>query len=420
MKANPASTVNAFAKGASSAELQEAERGFRIMLRRRFSARWISANAKDLMGQANVEYAEWVVERNNNRPARNPVGWLLTCAYRRAINLLDTETRNPRAASIDAVFHLADESTPTPEQQALDNDRQKRLREALSFLPPKEVKLLSMVYFEDLSIREAGRKLGWQKSAADRHHNAALKKLKALVGERAFLSPAPLGLAAWAAVNDRGRGALAATWDAALTPAREAIALSAEAVTFCLGRAAELWRRLAPLSDPGSATATSGGVRALGACGAGLAVVCGLAISVGGGTAVVTTNPQRVGPPAVAGPARPAALWTPGLLTPEPLTLEPAAPETSKAKSKAKAKRKAAERPRLKAARRAPKNRHSKPKAKANDTLSEPGSTGESAPAPEPAPETPEPSGSSSPPPAPAGGSGSSSAPTPPAREFGL
>src|SRR4051794_33556321 len=173
------------------------------MLRKKFSAVWIAENARDVLGQANMEYAEWL---EDNPPARNPVGWLLNCAYRRAQNLLDSQTRKPSEASLEAVFHLADEATPSPEQQALDRDRHRRLREMLNFLPEKECALLALVYFEDHSIREAGRKVGWQKSAADRHHDRAMEKLRALVGDdRSLLSPATLGLAAWSVTKGEGQ-----------------------------------------------------------------------------------------------------------------------------------------------------------------------------------------------------------------------
>lgn len=162
------------------AELREAERGIKRILAKKFSARWIAKNARDLLGQTSIEYAEWL---KDNPPAKNPVGWLLNGAYWRALNLLDSETRRPPTSSLDDVFHLADESTPTPEQRVLSADLQRRLREALSHLPDKECKLLTLVYFEHMSIREAGRRLGWQKSAADRHHTTALKKMRALVDD---------------------------------------------------------------------------------------------------------------------------------------------------------------------------------------------------------------------------------------------
>jgi RNA polymerase sigma factor (sigma-70 family) len=161
-------------------QLRDAERTFRLMLRK-FPPVWVAENASDLLAQANVEYAEWLRDRP---PARNPVGWLLTCAYRRALNLWDKQRRRPASAPLDHVFHLADKSTLTPEEQVLDRDLRERLRAALEHLPDKERKLLELVYYGGFSVREAGRKLGWQKSAADRHHRAALAKLEAFVGDR--------------------------------------------------------------------------------------------------------------------------------------------------------------------------------------------------------------------------------------------
>lgn len=251
------------AKGATPAQLREAERGFKLMLRRRFSSVWIAENAADLLGQANVEYAEWL---EHNQPARNPVGWLLTCAYRRAQNLLDTQTRRPPSTSLDDVFHLADESTPTPEQQILDRAREERLQSALGHLAEKERKLLALVYFSDLSIREAGRKLGWQKSAADRHHRAALEKLHALVGDRSLLSPATIGVAAWAATYGN-RHRLGAALDIALTPVRQAAAIGAEVGEWVARQIGDLGRRVGPLTDHASAAASSGGGRLLGPAG---------------------------------------------------------------------------------------------------------------------------------------------------------
>jgi RNA polymerase sigma factor (sigma-70 family) len=279
------------ARGLTPAQLRKAEEGIGPMLGQKFSAAWIAKNGRDLLGQANIEYAEWL---KDNGPAGNPVGWILQCVYWRAINLLDSETRKPSPASIDAVFHLADESAPSPEQEALDNDRQRRLQDALSHLSEKERRLLMLVYFEDMSVREAGRKLGWRKSAADRHHTAAMKKMLALVGDRRLLSPATLGPAAWVAVRGETRHALAGTWDAALGPLREGVAFSTEAVEEGAHRLADLARRLSPLTETGNAAAASGGGRILGYCGAAAGVVvCGLL-----GSGVVGQGVSRSTPPA--------------------------------------------------------------------------------------------------------------------------
>lgn len=288
------------AGGLTPAQLREAERGLKLMLARKFSAVWIAEHAKDVLGQANVEYTEWL---ERNPPARNPIGWLLTCAYRRALNLLDSQSRRPPQASIETVFHLADESTPTPEQVVLDNDRIGRLQDALSHLPQKERELLALVYFEGDSIREAGRKLGWRKSAADRHHGSAMKRMLALVGDRALLSPATLGPAAWIALQgERTR------WAAGLDT--QAAELGAHPVT-------EFVRRLVPFTEAGSTAAAGGGGRLLAQCGAvaGIAacsLFAGPALqstveAVGSAKGVDRVQPQAVEPTREATPVPPAS-----------------------------------------------------------------------------------------------------------------
>jgi len=146
----------------SGRELRAAEEGFLRLLRcKRFSAAWIEENAADLFAQAQKEYAERLAA---GRPADNPVGWLIVCAWQRAKNLLDSRRRRPHTASIEAEVDLADTSTPTPEQQVLDQDRVERLRKAMGYLIEEERRLLELSYFEGMSVREAGRELGWSKS----------------------------------------------------------------------------------------------------------------------------------------------------------------------------------------------------------------------------------------------------------------
>ncbi len=148
------------------------------MLARNLSATWIAKHAEDLLAQAYVEYAKWL---KDNPPAENPVGWILHCARWRAMNLLDSEKRRPRQTSLDAVFHLADESTPGPAQRIIERASERRVLVALRHLPPKERELLYLVYYEGMSIRGAGQELGWEKSAADRHHAAAAEKMRAML-----------------------------------------------------------------------------------------------------------------------------------------------------------------------------------------------------------------------------------------------
>ncbi len=165
--------------GLTDDQFKEAARGTRLKLSRVFSATWINENAEDLLIQANVEYAEWL---EGNSPARNPVGWIINCAYWRAVSLLEKERHRP--TSLEALPHVADQTEPSLEQQVLNSDRVARLHEAMAHLPDKEQKLFALVYGRGMSIRAAGREVGWQKSAADRHHRVAMEKMLAMVGDQ--------------------------------------------------------------------------------------------------------------------------------------------------------------------------------------------------------------------------------------------
>lgn len=373
-------TVASSKQGVTAAQMLEAERGLKLMLGPKFPKVWIAEHSREVLGQAHVEYQEWL---EDNAPARNPVGWLLTCAYRRALNVRDSEKRKPVAAPLDTVFHLADEATPTPEQEAIDRDRQKRLRQALGHLPEKEVKLLALVYFEDNSIREAGRKLGWQKSAADRHHSTAMEKLRALVGEdRSLFGHGTIGLAAYRV----SRGWLGRALD----------------------RVGELARSLSPFSETGAAAANSGVGRTAGACGAAIvAVVC-----VGVASVVVpglNSSPHRQSPTK-------SRLVRGSIRRPEAPSLVPATIDlpTSEAAERAKpSKVKAIQSPRTERkkvqAAHAPRATH---KVVEENFGLDSGSGSTSEPAPAPAPE---------PPPEPSSSTPQSSKPSDPtAKEFGL
>lgn len=308
----------------TGAHLREAQRALIGMFRSKgFPVAWVNRNVVDLLAQASLEYTEWL---EGHEPAESPVGWLVTCAYRRGLNLLTSQNRRPRSTSIDAVFHLADESTPTPEQQALDDDRQERLRAALDCLPQRERKLLSFVYFEDCSVREAGRRLGWRKSAADRHHQAALERLSVVV-DRSLLSPAGLGLAAWVAAHGDGSRFWGAARRGPLASVRDGTAAAAEAAVSAGRRLAEAVRRLSPFGDTVSAAAAGGAGRALGACGAAVvAAACALAV----GTAIPEPSAQRSPAPS---PARTTNQRSLSAAAPEPAQTEPHRKQTAPRRS---------------------------------------------------------------------------------------
>lgn len=80
--------------------------------------------------------------------------------------------------SLEAASTVADESLPAPDA-AVDTRRlSKRVREAITTLPPKERRLMELYYFADKNLEEAGGELGLSKSWACRLHARAIDLLK--------------------------------------------------------------------------------------------------------------------------------------------------------------------------------------------------------------------------------------------------
>jgi RNA polymerase sigma factor (sigma-70 family) len=158
-------------------QLHEAREGLvRLLHKKRFPREWIEREVPDAMAEAEKDLAARLAAGKED----NTVNLLVVIAYRRAIKMLRAQLAKP-TTSLEAVLHLADESTPSPVAEAIRHDRHERIMEAMRHLPERERMLLTLCYFNGMSIREAGRRVGWGKSSADRHHRAALEKLKALL-----------------------------------------------------------------------------------------------------------------------------------------------------------------------------------------------------------------------------------------------
>jgi len=173
-------------KPVSERQLLEAEDGLiRLLHAKRFPREWIEHHAPEAMAQARTDFAARLAAK---KPVDATVGLLVVIAYRRALKILRSEQSSPPPTSIESFFHLADDSVPTPEEEAIGHDREERVAKAMSHLPEREQRLMSLVYFDGMSIRAAGRRLGWGKSVANRHHKAAIDRLEAML-DRSLLAP---------------------------------------------------------------------------------------------------------------------------------------------------------------------------------------------------------------------------------------
>ncbi len=161
-------------------ELEEARRGFIQFLRRkRFSPQFIASHGDDLFATAALEYSRKVAE---GKEIDSPAGWLIICAWRRTKSLLEAQGRSPHIVSTDKTETIEDELGRSPEDVTLDEDRLRKVQEAVDQLSLEERRLLELAYFEDMPVREAARELHWHPSKAQRCHEAARKHLHQLLG----------------------------------------------------------------------------------------------------------------------------------------------------------------------------------------------------------------------------------------------
>ncbi len=260
------------------AEMDAARKAFRGKLfRLRYSPQFIVNNSDELLAIAHTEYARAV---SRGVEIEDPVAWTIHCAWRRTQNLLQAESIRPRTVSEESVAELIDEATTSPEEQALDDDRARRIREAVERLDEGQREVIALTFFEEMSVREAARHLGCSASSVQHRRETALETL------RRFL-PFRTG-------DDIEVDIATACW-VSLALERSGVHLPAgfEAVIDRAGHEASgLWARIQYLGrrlgvggggEAATAVASSGAGRAAGACAAGLAAVC----LAGAGTGII-------------------------------------------------------------------------------------------------------------------------------------
>lgn len=186
-------------------ELEAARLGFKQLLRcKRMSPQFIENHGDDLFATATLEYSRKLAE---GEEIESPTGWLIACAWRRTKSQLEAEGRRPHLVSADNGGPVADSTSQGPEEAVLDEDRFRKVREAVDHLSVDQRRLLALSYFEGLTVREAGRALQWHASKAQRAHESAKRKLQDLLGVTSSDDlAAEIGLAAYVSLTAGAAG----------------------------------------------------------------------------------------------------------------------------------------------------------------------------------------------------------------------
>lgn len=302
-------------------ELEEARLGFIQYLRRKhFSPQFIAQHGDDLFATASLEYSRKLAE---GVEVGNPAGFLITCAWQRTKSLLEAQGRTPQLVSTERAGPLVDESDGSPEDTVLDEDRFRKVQEAVDQLSEPERRLLELAYFEGLAVREAARHLHWHPSKAQRCHEAARRRLHELLGVDSLDElELDIGLAAFLSLIGAGSTTHLPTGIEA------AIEATGRGASYAWARAQDLARRLPLGGGAESSTAALGSSagRAAGVC-ATAALAClasgvvgpgvGGVISGGGGASAPAPKQRNAADMPRAAPVTPRTN-PPPLPSPEP------------------------------------------------------------------------------------------------------
>lgn len=101
----------------------------------------------------------------------------------RAAQIDDALAKISAAYVMSAVGQGDDDEAETPEVQVSTSELRGGVARGLAGLPERERTLLEAVYFEGVTIEEAGRRLGLSKSWASRLHAKALERMRGALVE---------------------------------------------------------------------------------------------------------------------------------------------------------------------------------------------------------------------------------------------
>jgi len=258
------------------------ERDLRARLRaHRLSQSFIDRNAEDALQRGVVEYLR---AREAGTEIREPAGFVLQAAFRRAIDELRREARAAEGVDVERLLDEAGHAQPSAEEIAVDDIAASELRKAIDVLPAEERQALCLHYFEELSAARSAKLLYCSERTFRRRLRKALGDLAELLG-----APAPepgshrgleIGLAAWAGLRGGQVVVSSSPLDHIAGPLESLPSLPGRILDRLRGTGAEVAASEAPERVGAIAAGPAGKV--IGGC-AGAALVCALSGVVGPG-----------------------------------------------------------------------------------------------------------------------------------------
>lgn len=310
--------------------LREMEQDLRRTLRaHRLSESFVERHAEDALQKGVVEYLR---ARQAGKEVREPRGFVLKAAFRRAIDELRREARTVDGLQVERLLDRAGQTHPSAEEIAVEDITAADLRSAIDTLPAEERQALRLRYFEELSDARSAELLYCSERTFRRRLHKALADLAALLGAPAPEPGSPrgleIGLVAWASLGG-GRMAMSPSPFDHLASVLDRLHSLPGRV---LGRLRGTGTSVAASETPERIGAIAAGPagKVIGGC-AGAAVICALSGVVGPGVEL-GRGPQTVGAGHHSAAHKPVARRHP--VSRKPLVAEPTVHSPAKSEAK--------------------------------------------------------------------------------------
>ena len=108
---------------------------------------------------------------------RNPKGYLYRAAVNRSLDVIDSRRRRPELLKASPII----EASASPEDPYLDQERHRRLYQAIAKLRPEDAEVVTLRYLHDASDSEIAKMLGVSRTVIAVRLFRARAKLKKLI-----------------------------------------------------------------------------------------------------------------------------------------------------------------------------------------------------------------------------------------------
>jgi RNA polymerase sigma-70 factor (ECF subfamily) len=110
--------------------------------------------------------------------------WLFGVIRQTALeHLRQARSHQERAEKLGQEIASGEGAVAHPEDRAERSETSKALLDAMVELPPKQREVLHMVFYQDLTVREAAEVMGVSLGTARVHYDRGKKRLKALLSD---------------------------------------------------------------------------------------------------------------------------------------------------------------------------------------------------------------------------------------------